>query len=1622
MSIDPIKVTEKISSNYRNYLSTTFRFQDPRLQEQLLQGLSEQGRFIKGPILEATPAFVKGASIARLVHEGVLSPEFLRLGTEALPVERELHQHQEQALRKLVVGRRNIVVSTGTGSGKTETFLIPILDHLFKEAVRGLLVPGIRALLLYPMNALANDQLKRLRLLLANYPRITFGRYTGETEQRHSNALSKHRKLYGADPLANELISREQMWEMPPHILLTNYAMLEFLLLRPRDTVFFDGDQARYWRFIVIDEAHSYSGAKGIEIAMLLRRLKDRVVGSDRGKLQCVATSATLGGGRADFPQVVQYAERLFGEDFQWSPGDPGQQDVVEATRVPLADGNREGWGRPDPRVYREWEGIIERGLPEERAVQEMREHAVKSGIPPDLVARAAAGDWREFLYEVLQEDTNLLDLKRELQDQPRLLAELPPALNLESEFGSQTVASLVNLANQARIGDSMPLLPARYHLFVRAIEGAYLALQPKRKLFLERREKIREQGSDYRVFETATCRQCGAAYLVGQRKPENGHEILSMAGERGKVEYFLLLDQGANLEELDEDEEVEFPEGKDNEDKYERYLLCLRCGAIDQENILMFPCECGKENRVLLLRVPSRDDRISFCPACGKRSSGGVARRFLVGADAVATVLGSVLYQEINPGKLPGKDVRPIAENDDPWAGGPTSVGEDSEEAQANLARKLLVFSDSRQDAAFFAPYLSRTYNQIVHRHLIVCALRDNADLALQNAWRVQDLIAPVRQAAVKCGFFTDESPQEQTNEVWKWVMHEFIGSDRKISLEGLGVLGFSVVEPSHWAAPRPLLEGKWGLASPEVLTLLQVLLNSLRTNAVIKFPDQVSPQDDFFKPRNREYFVRANKAVRGRIFSWNSTRTNGRLDYLLRLAATLGTGITEEECREALAKIWASVLRPESSGSWAEYFISQTIRQEGVTYQLRHSLWRIHSPLVDGHDRWYICDKCQNLTLHNLRGICPSYRCDGRLQSCDPGEMFQTNHYRQQYLNTLPIRMRAEEHTAQLTSEAAAQLQNTFITGGVNILSCSTTFELGVDVGELEAVFMKNMPPSAANYIQRAGRAGRRTDSNAFALTFAQRRSHDLDHFREPWRMVAGKIGAPYFTLENEKIVLRHVYACALAAFWREYRDLFGKVEDFFFASQRYGPRLLQDYLAGRPQKLKESLLRIVPPSLHRELDLENWGWVDRLFGEEQGLMLTAASEIVTDVSELEQLKQELFNRNNPVEHLRRLIKTLKEKDIIGFLSNHNIIPQYGFPVDVVQLQIFHHSQEAGRLQLERDLRIALAEYAPSSQVVAGGKLWTSRYIRRLPEREWERYRYAICDECQSYTRERAELADKMDCCPVCGTKIGKNQGVFIVPAFGFIANPEEPGSPGEEKPERTYSTRVYFSGDSTDDNNMRLPLGQGLVLELTSASRGKLAVINNAGNRGFQVCRFCGFTVLGSETVPSSHKTHWGKDCSGKLQKHFSLGHEFETDIVKLYFAGYADIRQGFWTSLLYALIEGASSALQIERQDLDGCLYPTPGNPAGSPTLVLYDDVPGGAGHVRRLASEDALRDVLMVSLKRLERCECGGPEGDASCYGCLRHYRNQYCHAELRRGTVVEFLRGVLDCYGMCTDA
>lgn len=1626
MSLDPIRTTELIRDTYVRYLTTAFPIRHGEIAQQFKSELTVPDRFVKGPILEATPPFATGATIRELVDDGVLCRSMLRLNSEYLPVDRPLYQHQEQAIRKVVAYGRNIVVATGTGSGKTEAFLIPVLDHLLRDASRGRLGPGVRALLLYPMNALANDQLKRLRRLLAHVPEVTFGRYTGDTKEKPRIADEHFRRNYPNERrLPNELRSREDMRTSPPHILLTNYAMLEYLLLRPKDCEFFDGAAAGHWRFLVIDEAHTYDGAKGIEVAMLIRRLKDRVVHSEPGRLQCVVTSATLGRGPEDYPATVRFCREVLRERFEWDDKDSRRQDVVEGQRLPLAALEGE-WGRPDHRLYLGLQRMTT--APNEPEMQPISDLAAGHGVPHAILRAAieASDTSREpvnrFLYDLLKGDGHLGRLRDSLAEGPRFISEIAgelfPALDIEDAL--QSLAALVDLAARARPSqEASSLLPARYHVFARSLEGAFLSLEPHPKLYLDRRQSCEIDGASYPVFEAAICRRCGALYLVGTAEPGGGSSVLRQSSSRGDETErdrrltFLLLEEPGQAEPAFTDEDELIASGEEaGEGDGDIVQLCGFCGTLVPKGSLEFDCSCsGHRRRHWQLRsLAPRDGQVSHCIQCGTSGSPGVISRFATGQDAPVSVLVTALYQQLPArAERTPRSVRSQSPADE-WAVPRGTLDDHSGESRL---RQLLLFSDSRQDAAFFAPYLERTYNQILRRRLVVRTLEQHAGDIRQQNFRVQDLVAPLLHEAESAAVFGPElSRWERRSEVWRWLLLELRAADRRNSLEGLGILSFSLTPPSGWVPPVPLLRAPWGLGEDEVWTLYQLLLDSFRTQGALTLPEGVSADDQVFAPRNYEYYFRENGPSRLRhIFSWlpsSGTRPNRRLDLLQRLTARrTGSHPSDQDCLDALDGIWRNLV-----SVWEDHLQTDTVSGEGVVYRLRHEFYDLRSQLADPSVQWHQCQTCGYLTLHSLAGVCPTYRCPGELAPCDPDEELRGNHYRELYTTLQPLPLSAEEHTAQLTADAAAELQDRFVRGEVNVLSCSTTFELGVDVGELESVVMRNVPPSAASYLQRAGRAGRRTTSTAFSLTYAQLRSHDLVHFHHPMRMIAGRIAPPRVAVRNEKIVRRHVHAMALAAFWQERRDLFGDVKAFCFTDGPTGVDALGGYLERRPPALKAALERVVPPELQDSLGIGDWSWVAGLLGEEGGSLRIADEEVRADVRALTDAREALIRENRHSDYILRILNTIYGRSIIDFMSSHNVLPKYGFPVDVVALQILDTGEEARRLELDRDLRIALSEYAPGGSVVAGGRVWTSYGIKLLPNREWPRYRYAICDHCQCYQRVLAEAeADApLEFCVACGESLAgrRNRGFFITPEFGFVTRRERPSFPGESRPERTYTSRVFFSGESVAVGDVLEVLSVSTSLKLTVGRNGRMAVLNRAG---FKVCHRCGFAIRADQPTPRSHQSPSGRECRGTL-RHEDLGHEFLTDIVDLRFEGLRDDRTAFWLSLLYALLEGASEALQVSRDDLDGCLYTHAGDPS-RPATILFDDVPGGAGHVQRIADRRAsVLQVLKAARDRVAgRCGCAP---DSSCYGCLRNYGNQFCHDDLSRGNVATFLSCFLD--------
>lgn len=1600
---DPIQTSNKLRDDYIKYLSSRFYLQDDELREQFKEKLNQK-KLINGPYLEVTPMYQTGASLNQLISEEVLS-EKLKENKKYEP-NMVLYTHQEEGIRKIVEGRRNVVAASGTGSGKSFIYLISILNYLLRQKEQDKLDPGVRALLVFPLNALANDQLDSLRELLVHYPKITFGRYTGDTKESRGTAEQEYRKMHDDEPLPNELLSRQEMRNTPPHILLTNFSMLEYLMLRPGDSMFFSGKHAQNWRFIVFDEAHVYSGSRGIETAMLIRRVKERVVKSRKGKLQCIATSATLGEGKSSGSRLVDFAENLFGEKFD-------TEDIIQAQKKPISRASG-SWGKPDPELYIKWAEYIANNPDIEDKISFFKKTALRYNVPPDVfnifddiptipseeLTVIPRGETKEmckyFIYCVLKEDENVMNLQDEIQKKTWKLSDLAekifnPSVYTAEESNSYLIA-VIYLANCSVGIFGRKLLPARFHLFVKELEGAYTALKPEKKLMLENTDTLESRGSSFPVFELAACRNCGASYLAGTVKEKNGRKILTKDSsysldEGQKTEYFMLLENSPH-----------------NPNTGQEYILCGKCGAFESADIIGKICSCKDKYYHHVLRSGPEKGALYKCFHCAKTSSYEIVSRFSGGSSETSTILASTLFEMLPEPKI------------------------EKAKKGSNTRKKLITFADSRQDAAYFPLYFDQKYRKMLHRQVIIQTIKENNN---QN-WETPILAEALTRHPL-ISMFSD-SGQEHLNEAaWKIVLFEFLNLGRE-NLENIGLLGFSLPSRDSWSVPDFFSGYGLKLNTNEAWRLYQILLNSVRHSRAAAFPENadVEPDSEYFGfgQNLQAYFLelpegKKIESSKANIKTWSPLNAdNTRLNYISKLQSKMNLGWTREKERAFLREVWESFSLSNAGSIWQHYF--KPIELNGRQYyQLKTEPWTIKSTIIDPELDWYRCSKCGNITLNNLKNICPSYRCTGELKKTNKHE---GNFYYNFYTKKNPMGIKTSEHSAQLSSTKAAEVQKRFVEGEINLLSSSTTFELGVDIGDLESVFMRNVPPKAANYIQRAGRAGRRRNNPAFVLTYAKKRSHDMYYFENPESIIRGEVAVPHFKISNEKVIKRHIHSEVLSEFWDVYDWRFGNNEALFFKGlspvgilKDYYKYPLDRHKFSPPEGFKEKLKRIIPDKMHKKIGLDTWSWLDGFLGSD-GVLAEAQDEIKNDINilknKLSEKEEEYESANNKkrksilkreMAYIESIKNAVLKQNTIQYLSRRNVLPKYGFPVDVVNLTAYDfNTLDEDILDLNRDLKIALTEYAPGSIITADKKQWVSRYVNIPVKKQLIEYEYAVC-ECGHYNSTKEIQGSSLGKCPHCGKILSKAQkkGKFVVPDFGFKAKKT---NNKRAKTSPTFTCDNYFSASRKNAGIKKSFNIGGRKIKLT-ASKDKIAVINKPGRYNFRICKECGYAHIftGRGENGHEHHTYWNKKCSGFTAGDYTssaLGYEYQTDVLQIRTkCPYPTKKEQFAYSLLSGLLAGVSAALDIERNDIDGCLYYSESN---DPCLVLFDDVPGGVGFVSQLADEEIFKLVLDKTLKLVEACGC-----EKSCYGCLRTYNNQKRHDILDKGLIKGYIFDLL---------
>ena len=1598
----PILASDNIRNGFIDYITTAFHMSDSEYNTLLRHELNQEGYITKGPFLEVSGSYKTGKSIHTLIQEGKACERFNQLeeveeADRELKLDRPLYLHQQLALEKANAGA-NLVVTTGTGSGKTECFLIPVIDALLREDEQGTLKDGVRAILIYPMNALANDQIKRMRKLLKGYRNITFGIYNGNTRYSEKDALRDYKKANGpsAVPLDNEMISREKMQATPPHILITNYSMLEYMMLRPNDDKVFSGAKLRY---IILDEAHIYKGTTGMETAMLMRRLRARI--STRDTVQYILTSATLGD-KKDNESIIKFAERLCDVHFR---GD----DIIRSEDA-------------TPPMLARIEFPL--GLFSELAKGDSPCEALFAKY--NVADYAPGADKYEKYYELLLRSALFARFSSATKT-PITVHDLQRKLNVFDGISLDQLIDFISVCTKAEKGKTS-LIKAKYHFFVRTLEGAYITLNEPKQLFLQRKSQQHSDKGLQAVFEIAVCTDCGRIAIVGR---ENNGYLEQVARKTlinpADCDYFLLDDGTLGEDLLEEENEEESSEGTDEND----FVICPRCSKISMKGDLRFGaiCDCENTSYVPLKRARRTKSGNVKCSACGY----GTLRAFYLGNDSATAVLGTELFEQL-PDEVTINTQEKI--QDSPAAAGVFAAmlaKRKPKKQTEKIERQFLCFSDSRSEAAFFANYMEKSYEEFLRRRAILQVanqLREDGTTSISFG-AFADKLTRFFENRKTFSFWNpdgkesaDELHQKSISNAWVALLNELFNTRRGTSLPSLGLLAFDYKR--HHALMEPMSQVKeYNITEEEARALLNLLVMDAVYTGAIDTGGKIDLLDAereyiFFNTGKHSLILRKNANSKEREHGWAARRRengnyypNTRIQRLVR-----ALGIDEKSADEFLEGYWDAVFNPS-----------------GATFVLDASEFDIRLP-GDSKLKFYRCQKCGRITPHNVKNQCSSIKCDGTLIEIDPDVYTKDNHYVGLYKSSQMQPLQIKEHTAQLSKNLQTRYQQAFVDKQINALSCSTTFEMGVDVGGLETVYMRNVPPSPANYVQRAGRAGRASHTAAFVLTFAKLSSHDFTFYQAPESIISGKIQAPVFELENEKVVIRHIYAVALSKFFAAHEDVYAGDDQSALLNEG-GYEKLKDYLSSKPEDLKTLLFQSVPKGLYQRLEIPDYGWTEQLIGPD-GTLEVAIQSYRNEIQELEKaIKQ--YKRADDLGSAASAARALKQlraskedravnpsigkKSLISFLVRNNILPKYGFPVDTVELHL-NSSTNADRtdsVQLVRDLQMAIAEYAPGAEVIADGKLYKSRYIRKLPGKDnasaWEIGWYCECPSCSEPNLiKKIHPIGTGEYCISCHSKIPRLLWKrTLEPRQGFTTE----GKPIEaplRKPERDYKTADYYVGDQERKkiDKLRFEVNDQ-TFELESTFNDSLAVVSY---NGYQVCPVCGYAS--ENGVPLEHRTPGGYICTNKngasSSQEYRLSHTFKTFVAKITFHTVDAVDYPTMLSTMYALLEGLSRELGIERTDLKGCLHRVLWDGSNRPifSILLYDAVAGGAGHVRRLVTKDAevFQRVLKNAFALVHNCNC-----DPSCYHCLRNYYNSQQHDILDRRLAASFLEKWI---GNCT--
>ncbi|MFB2833257.1 DEAD/DEAH box helicase [Aerosakkonemataceae cyanobacterium BLCC-F167] len=1554
-NLDIFSFRNEVIGDYRRYIESFLKIRDPQVKEFVDREL-EKGQLWTDPLVQLNPSYRKGGTVTELIQQGTLHPDCAKYFSKNGQPYR-FHYHQQQAF-ETAKRLQPYVLTTGTGSGKSMTYLVPIFNDLLHHPE----IKGVRAILVYPMNALINSQKEEFDKFLEQVPNthIRVEQYTGQ----------------------ESLAKKSEIQENPPQILLTNYVMLELMLSRTHENKLVASPDLK---FLILDELHTYRGRQGADVAILIRKLRQRC-----GKnLLCIGTSATMstGGTRQHRRQVVaEVASKLFGVEVK-------PNNVIDETL----------------------ERSIQRSHPD---VSELRE-ALLAGLPPESEQTLETfkshplAAWIEMNFGLAEEEGYLV------RRTPISLEEGAEKLAEEALKRNYVPECLRVLKEMFLWGSKTKGLAFRLHQFISQGGSVYATIENRDTRTLTLEGQYTTTG-DRLLYPLVFCRECGQDYYVVRYDVDNQNVLpqlptaLDTSLEDTDIqEGYLTLDEPGLWDTNDEDR---LPDTWFNETK--------RKGRVPKKEYAKFiPQKLhilanGKVTTSLLEGTPGWFAPRPFltCLNCGvvhdarKNEFTKLSRLSSEGRSTATTLLCLSTVSRL-------KEVL---------------TGEQAK------AAKVLSFTDNRQDASLQAGH----FNDFVQTSFLRAAL-NQALQANQQLTHSQFASEVVKHMELSQADYAKQSAEfgagkrrneEAFRNLVEYRLYEDLRRGWRIvqpNLEQCGLLAIEYDSLQQTCADNTLWQ-KYPhsillQATPSQRCIAaQALLNHLRRELAI---DAALLQPDRRDQLRREVC----QAIRE---PW--TFDDNEQLHEATWATTASGGNEQAKVKLTFRSKVGRFLRSPKAWPW---------RSEPLTDKEYARL--IDALVNALSDAGYLLNEGNLVQLRvdslfwkatKVNQISPDLLTSRRLQG-EAEKTITVNSFFQDFYQTNARKiqiMEGREHTGQVSNKDRQEREDKFREGQLAALFCSPTMELGIDISDLSVVHLRNVPPSPANYAQRSGRAGR-SGQEALVITYTSvGSSHDQYFFKRQNQMVAGVVVPPKLELANQDLIESHIYSIWLAYTGLYLGESMNQILDLD----------LQDYplkenvrsqLTLTSTKLTECLhaTQSILSDTFCQSDLQRASWysVDWLRHTLENALVTFERKcdrwrrLYSDaVIQLEEARRTIDrSARGDITQEQRIIaeaqsrEAQRQKDLLTgqintnrskndlefypyrYLAAEGFLPGYNFPR--LPVRAYVPAGDAGEF-ISRPRTVALREFAPSNIVYyEGNKFQIAKTKVPASGIESQYKRVSICFSC-GYLHE----GDFRDTCANCGAQISPDRYGNIAKLSRLLSmktmitrRRERITCDEEERLKYGYNITTHFRYDSQKQDTAIVQTAKGIeLLKLTYGATAKIWRINRGLKKNLQERGFKLDTKTGQWGDPKNEQN------TENLQTEINLMVEDTCNILVVEPLLVPDEnRESFITTFQYALETAIQAVYKLEVDELDSERL---GN---GKYLLFWESAEGGAGVLSQLLEDS--QAFQKIADAALDICHFKHQKDTCvqACYECLLSYRNQFDHPLLNRHLIKPLLDELL---------